>query len=189
MWLELRGNANQAKARVFDRNHGHLQSLCMWSLFICKYYMGIGGRCEPALCLQWRVEGWRGSCGEVSPVLSPPSPSLIPLSPLPALSPGLRPVVQTKPQLFALFSLCPPSLQIPVVCWRLALGDNGERGGQGLTTHLSMALSSSPASPFLSPGLVFLLLPRQSCVFSALRPLLAFPVTQTATKWGETCYI
>lgn len=42
-----------------------------------------------------------GSCGEVSPVLSPPSPSLTPFSPLPALPAALRPAAQTKPRLFA----------------------------------------------------------------------------------------
>lgn len=78
----------------------------------------------------------------INPVLSPPSPCLAPLSPLHALWPGLRPAVQTKPWLLA---HCPPSLQIPVLCWRLALRDNGSWGGQGLTRVciLSMALYSS----------------------------------------------
>lgn len=166
------------------------------ALYVITAHMLIlhGERWEAvSACLQWRRRGWwGGSCSEVSPVPSPLSPFLTPLSPLPALSLALRPAAQTKPRVFA---LCPPSLQIPVVCWRLALGDNREREGDRgrLLWLLANCVCLSVNGAFfisLSFSLPrFLLLPRQSCVFKMQHPLLPFPVTQTARERGETCYI
>ena len=146
--------------------------------------MGNGGRpSRPIFCLFTVQDGGDPAARSSQCSLLCPHPSPV-LLPSPCTFTGVqRP--QTKPQLFA---LCPPSLQIPAVCWRLALGDNGERGGQGLT-GVCPSVNGAFFLSGLSLSFFSLLLPGQSCVFKVAAPTPRFSSNTQTRVWGQTCYI